>query len=244
MAAPLYRSSFAARAGQQPDVILKDASSAEQQQVVFNPHKEGAKDLAAVEQAPPNANPLEESLARVFYSPDSELAVNEQINHEYTMSYVYHQMASYFNRDNVALPGFASFFRESSLDERSHAQALMDFQATRGGRVKLATISAPETDYNHPDKGDALHAMEIALALEKLNFQFLYKLHKVAEDVEDAQFADFVEDMLAEQATGVKQVADYVSQLRRVGRGLGVYQFDKDIQERANTLSMASVSAA
>lgn len=40
MAAPLYRSSFAARAGQQPDVILKDASSAEQQQVVFNPHKE------------------------------------------------------------------------------------------------------------------------------------------------------------------------------------------------------------
>ena len=44
------------------------------------------------------------------------------------MSYVYHQMASYFNRDNVALPGFASFFRESSLDERSHAQALMDFQ--------------------------------------------------------------------------------------------------------------------
>lgn len=45
--------------------------------------------------------------------------------------------------------------------------------------MKLATISAPETDYNHPDKGDALHAMEIALALEKLNFQFLYKLHKV-----------------------------------------------------------------
>ena len=52
-------------------------------------------------------------------------------------------------------------------------------QATRGGRVKLATITAPETDYNHPDKGDALHAMEIALALEKLNFQYLYKLHKV-----------------------------------------------------------------
>ena len=54
-------------------------------------------------------------------------------------------------------------------------------QATRGGRVKLATLTAPDTDYNHPEKGDALHAMEIALALEKLNFQYLYKLQKVRD---------------------------------------------------------------
>ena len=52
-------------------------------------------------------------------------------------------------------------------------------QATRGGRVKLATIAAPENEFNHPEKGDALHAMEISLALEKLNFQYLYNLHKV-----------------------------------------------------------------
>ena len=49
-------------------------------------------------------------------------------SHEYTMSYVYHQMSSYFNRDNVSLPGLASLFRANSLEERSHAQALMDFQ--------------------------------------------------------------------------------------------------------------------
>ena len=46
--------------------------------------------------------------------------------------------------------------------------------------MKLATMIAPDTDYNHPEKGDALHAMEVALALEKLNFQYLYKLHKVS----------------------------------------------------------------
>jgi ferritin heavy chain len=74
-------------------------------------------------------------------------------------------------------------------------------QATRGGRVKLAAIAAPPSDYNHEEKGDALYAMELALALEKLNFQMLFELHDTAEKHNDPQFSDFVEDMLAEQVT-------------------------------------------
>ena len=41
-----------------------------------------------------------------------------------------------------------------------------------------------------------------------------------------------MQEMLAEQAAGVKEVADYVSQLRRVGKGHGVYHWDKDIMTR------------
>ncbi len=44
------------------------------------------------------------------------------------MSYVYHAMSAYFDRDNVALPGLASYFRAASLEERDHATELMDFQ--------------------------------------------------------------------------------------------------------------------
>ena len=51
------------------------------------------------------------------------------------------------------------------------------------------------------EKGDALHAMEIGLSLEKLNFQKLRDLHEVADKSNDAQMADFVEGMLAEQVT-------------------------------------------
>ena len=47
---------------------------------------------------------------------------------EYNMSYVYHAMSAYFDRDNVALPGLASYFRAASLEERGHATTLMDFQ--------------------------------------------------------------------------------------------------------------------
>lgn len=48
-------------------------------------------------------------------------------------------------------------------------------------------------------QGDALHAMELALALEKLNFSMLFELCKTAEKHEDSNMSDFLESMLAEQ---------------------------------------------
>lgn len=68
-------------------------------------------------------------------------------SHEYSMSYQYHAMSNYFNRDNVGLPGFAAFFRASSLEERNHAQQLMDFQvgAFRVRMMLACTISCLST---------------------------------------------------------------------------------------------------
>lgn len=63
--------------------------------------QEGQHQLEAVEAAQQNSPRVEDSLARLNYQLDSEAAVNEQINHEYTMSYVYHAMSNYFSRDNV-----------------------------------------------------------------------------------------------------------------------------------------------
>ena len=37
--------------------------------------------------------------------------------------------------------------------------------------MKLGGIVAPEMEYNHPDKGDALYAMELALSLEVRSVQ-------------------------------------------------------------------------
>lgn len=81
-------------------------------------------------------------------------------------------------------------------------------------------------------QGDALYAMELALSLEKLNFQKLRELHDIAAAADDAQMCDFIEGtLLAPQVQSVKQVAEYVSQLRRVGKGLGVFQFDQFLAE-------------
>lgn len=179
-------------------------------------------------------NQVTDSLARVGWHPECEAAVNEQINIEYQVSYVYHALFAFFDRDNVGLPGFAKYFKEASDEERDHAELLIKYQNKRGGRVALKTLVMPDVDLNHDVKGEALYAMELALSLEKLNFQKLRDLHDVADKHGDASFADFVEgELLADQVESVKAASEYVSQLRRVGKGLGVFQFDRQLEEEA-----------
>lgn len=47
------------------------------------------------------------SLARQRYSPDTETAINDSINVAYTLSYAFHSMAAFFDRDNIALQNIA-----------------------------------------------------------------------------------------------------------------------------------------
>ena len=48
--------------------------------------------------------------------------------------------AFYFDRDDVALPGFYKYFKKASDEEREHAEKLMKFQNQRGGRIVLQPI--------------------------------------------------------------------------------------------------------
>ena len=48
--------------------------------------------------------------------------------------------AFYFDRDDVALKGFHKLFKDSSEEEREHAEKLMKYQNMRGGRVVLQPI--------------------------------------------------------------------------------------------------------
>ncbi|KAK4582319.1 hypothetical protein RGQ29_025483, partial [Quercus rubra] len=167
-------------------------------------------------------------IARHRYSDKSETAINDQINVEYNVSYVYHAMFAYFDRDNIALKGLAKFFRESSEEERGHAEKLMKFQNIRGGNVKLHSIIFPPSEFAHAEKGDALYAMELALSLEKLTNEKLLSLHSVADSNNDPQMADFIEnEFLTEQVEAIKKISEYVAQLRMVGKGHGVWHFDQ-----------------
>ena len=47
--------------------------------------------------------------------------------------------------------------------------------------MKLLAITDVESEFEHPEKGDALYAMELALSLEKLNFDKLMGLWNVSE---------------------------------------------------------------
>lgn len=208
--------------------------------VVFEPFSEVQDQLVKV-----TTSPGVESLARQRFSPSCEAAINDQINVEYNVSYVYHALYAYFDRDNVSLPGLAQYFRAASDEEREHAEKLMSYQNQRGGRVKLQSIVMPVMEFDHPEKGDALYAMELALALEKLTNEKLLQLHQAAADANDPQMTDFVEGtFLTDQVEAIKKVSGYVAQLRRVGKGLGVYHFDLQLQEEMEAGADAAAGAA
>ncbi|KAF8066176.1 18S rRNA (guanine-N(7))-methyltransferase [Scenedesmus sp. PABB004] len=162
---------------------------------------------------------------------------------EYSLSYLYHSLAAFFDRDAVGLPGFAAYFAAQSAEERRHAELLMAHQTRRGGAVKLqararararagraaATRSAqaarggdaqraraargqlarhrarpcvaqslmhPESEFASEARGEALWGLELALALERLNFGKLRALHDVASAAGDSEATQFIEHHL------------------------------------------------
>ncbi|KAL8591509.1 hypothetical protein ACOMHN_000524 [Nucella lapillus] len=171
------------------------------------------------------------SQVRQNFHEECEAAINRQINLELYASYVYMSMAFHFDRDDVSLEGFYKFFKKQSDEERGHAQKLMEYQNTRGGRILLQEIKKPDRD----DWGTGLEAMQAALHLEKSINQSLLELHQSASSHSDPQMSDYVEDnFLKEQVESIKEISNYVSNLKRVGAGLGEFLFDKEtLQEKS-----------
>lgn len=100
----------------------------------------------------------------------------------------------------------------------------MEYQIKRGGRIQLRDIAKPAKS----EWTCGLEALQVALELEKQVNDALLDLHKLSSKHEDAHLTDFIEeDFLEDQVETIKQLGDYITNLKRVGPGLGEYLFDK-----------------
>uniref|UniRef100_A0A1W7R9I9 Ferritin n=1 Tax=Hadrurus spadix TaxID=141984 RepID=A0A1W7R9I9_9SCOR len=168
---------------------------------------------------------MADNQVRQNFAKECEDGINKQINIELYASYVYLSMAYYFERDDVALPGCYKFFKKSSDEEREHAQKFMRYQNKRGGLILLQDVQKPVSDH----WGSPLDAMKVALELEKTVNQALLDLHKIATNCNDPQMCDYLEtEFLQEQVDAIKELGNYITNLKRVGTGLGEYIFDKE----------------
>eukprot|EP01097_Dermamoeba_algensis_P006036 TRINITY_DN37_c0_g1_i1.p1 TRINITY_DN37_c0_g1~~TRINITY_DN37_c0_g1_i1.p1 ORF type:complete len:188 (-),score=57.34 TRINITY_DN37_c0_g1_i1:101-628(-) len=164
--------------------------------------------------------------ARHGFSQASEDALNLQINLELSAFYTYTAMTYYFKRDKIALFGFAKYFEEQAKEEKEHAEKFMEYLTTRGGAVKLATLSAPQVDFTSP-----VAAVEFHLKLEQQVTSALNKLHDIAESEKDSHLSDFTVEYLEDQYKSLKSVSDLLTNLQRAGgEGLGLFLFDKQLQ--------------
>lgn len=164
---------------------------------------------------------------RQNFHEESEKALNSQINMELNASYIYQSMACYYQRDDVALPGFSAFFKHNADEEREHAEKLMHYLNKRGGRVILQDIRRPDRD----EWGTGLDSLQSALALEKKVNESLLRLHAVASGLNDLHLTDYLEsEFLEEQVRSIKEYGDLITKAKRAGPGLGEFLFDKDIK--------------
>ncbi|XP_046463363.1 soma ferritin-like [Daphnia pulex] len=161
------------------------------------------------------------------FHEESEASINKQINIELNAHYQYLALAAYYDRDDVALKGFAKFYKESADEENEHAQMFMKYQNIRGGRVVLTSINRPaQQEWASP-----LVAMEFALNLEKQVNQSLLDLHKVAGIHSDPHLSNYLEEhFLEEQVQSINKLAKHHTNLLRVGDGLGIFMYDKELQ--------------
>ena len=112
----------------------------------------------------------------------------------------------------------------------------MEYQNLRGGKVVLNPLPEVNLDFlNKTDvyrSQDALLSFQKALEMEQTVYNSLLQLHKVADENNDPQFADFIEGTyLNEQVEALNQVATYVSQLQRIGNdGHGIWNFDHEFK--------------
>jgi ferritin heavy chain len=164
---------------------------------------------------------------RQNYAETPERLLNEQIQMELEASHAYLTMGAYFDRADVALPGFKEWAMKQSEEEREHAQKLIKYQNLRGGDYVVMPISEPaETSW-----GSALDAMKCALTMEMKVNKSLLRLHKAADEAGDPQFCDFIEsEFLEEQVESINEISKTVRKLIRAGPGLGEYTVDKDME--------------
>ncbi|VDK48148.1 unnamed protein product [Anisakis simplex] len=166
-----------------------------------------------------------ETSIRQNYSVEVEAALNKQISVELFASYTYLSMATYFDRDDVALLNVAKWMRKQSEEEREHAMMLMKYQNSRGGRVVLQDIKKPVKD----EWGSLQDAFKSALELEKFNNTSLLDLHSLASSHNDAHMSDFLEEhYLRDQVESIEQIAKFITNIKRAGPGLGEYIFDRE----------------
>jgi len=174
---------------------------------------------------PVASNQPKENLVRFNYHEDNEGLINRQINLELYASYYYMALAHHFDRADVALKGHYKYFKKMAEEENEHAQKFMAYQNKRGGTIVLLDVQKPVQQ----SWGSPLEAHEAALQLEKDVYKALLELHSYASKHNDPHLSNYLEDeFLDEQVKSIKEYAEYITNLRRVGPGLGEYIFDKE----------------
>jgi ferritin len=153
-------------------------------------------------------------------------ALNGQMNAELYSSYLYLSMNAYFK--SVNLDGFANWMYYQAQEELEHAMKFYDFICQRGGRVQLAQIEAPPSEWNSP-----LTVFEDTLAHEQKVTGLINDLVEIANAERDHASQIFLQWFVSEQVEEEDSVGGVLEQLKLMGEAKGgLFMMDREMAKR------------
>jgi len=156
-------------------------------------------------------------------------ALNKQLNAEMYSAYLYLSMSAYF--ESINLKGFANWMRIQTREEMVHAMKFYDYVNERGGRVTLAAIDAPPTQWDSP-----LAVFEHTYMHEQKVTGLINDLVNLAISETDHATNNFLQWFVAEQVEEESSADEIVQKLKLVGGDSGgLFMLDQELGQRVFT---------
>jgi ferritin len=153
--------------------------------------------------------------------------LNGQLNAELYSSYLYLSMNAYFK--SVNLDGFANWMYYQAQEELEHSMKFYDFIIQRGGKVVLAQIEAPPTEWDSP-----LAVFEATLAHEQKVTGLINDLVEIALEEHDHATNIFLQWFVSEQVEEEESVSGVLEQLKLMGDAKGgLFMIDRELAKRS-----------
>ena len=156
-------------------------------------------------------------------------AFNEQLNAELFSSYLYVSMSAYF--ESITLKGMANWMRTQAQEEVLHATKFYDFINERGGRVLLAPIEGPKTEWRSP-----LEVFEETCRHEAKVTGLINDLVDLAIKEKDHAANAFLQWFVTEQVEEEAIPREIADKLKLAGDNTSVlFMIDQELGQRALT---------
>ena len=153
-------------------------------------------------------------------------ALNDQLNAEMYSAYLYLSMNAYFSAVN--LNGFANWMYAQAQEELMHAMKFYEFINQRGGKVVLAKIEAPPTEWDTP-----LSVFAETLKHEQLVTSLINALVETALTERDHATNIFLQWFVTEQIEEEESAGNVLDQLKLIGDDKsGLFMVDRELSKR------------
>lgn len=153
-------------------------------------------------------------------------AINVQINKEFFSSYLYLSMAAYF--EETGLPGAAKWMYVQAGEEKDHAMKLFAHLVDRSGKVTLAALAAPETEWAGP-----MAAFKAVYEHEQEVTQSIHALYEVAVQEKDYAAQVLLQWFITEQVEEEKNALETIASMNRIeAHETAVLQLDHQLAKR------------